>query len=131
MIAVIFFYFFSCPILSQIQSIEPHSLWTKHYLTFSVENYFNNTEEIKSAIKEWDIAPILEFEHVPQSQGDIKYYFVDTLSNNVSGKGFFPEMGNITINRLLYNISEINKTNVYQHEFGHALKMRIIPIIFL
>lgn len=124
MLAAIYFYFCLRCILSQTQPSEPHSLWTKHYLTFSVENDFNNTEEIKNAIKEWDLAPVLEFEHVPQGQGDIKFYFVDTLPNNVSGRGQYPEQGEIRINRLLYNMPEMNKTKVYQHEFAHALGMR-------
>lgn len=121
---MILFYFFLLPILSQSQYAEPNALWCKHYLTYSVENYFNNTEEIKNAVKEWDISPILEFEHVEQGKGDIKFYVVDSLPNHVSGRGSIPEFGTIKINRLIYSMPEINKTKVYQHEFGHALGMR-------
>lgn len=124
MIATLFFCFFLHPILSQSQRLEPDALWSKHYLTYSVENDFNNTEEIKKAVQEWDITPILEFEHVQKGQGDIKFYVVDSLPNNVSGRGSYPELGTIKINRLIYNMPEINKTKIYQHEFGHALGMR-------
>lgn len=120
----ILFYFFLFPILSQSERAEPYALWCKHYLTYSVENYFNNTEEIKKAVKEWDISPILEFEHVQQGKGDIKFYVVDSLPNNVAGRGSVPELGTIKINRLVYTRPELNKTKLYQHEFGHALGMQ-------
>lgn len=130
MITTLLFYFFLHPLLLKSQRLEPYSLWCKHYLTYSIENDFNNTEEIKKAVQEWDISPILEWEHVPQGQGDIKFYFVDTLPNNVSGRGMLPELGIIKINRLVYNISDINITKVYQHEFGHALGMQHDPYYF-
>lgn len=124
MIGTIFFYLSLHSILVKTQAVEDFSLWSKHYITYSIENKFNNTNDIINAINEWNIEPILEYKHVPQGQGDIKFYVVDDLPINVSGRAQYPELGRIRMNRVAYLYKEINITKVYQHEFGHALGMK-------
>lgn len=118
----IFFYLFVHSLLVNTQADDDVALWSKHYITYSVENEFNNTNDIINAVNEWNIEPILEFKHVPQGQGDIQFYVVNDLPNNVSGRATYPEVGKIKINRLIYAIG-LNATKIYQHEFGHALGM--------
>lgn len=122
MISAIFFYLLLHSLLVNAETENDVALWSKHYITYSVENEFNNTNDIINAINEWNIEPILEFKHVPQGQGDIKFYVVDDLPNNVSGRSNYPELGKIRINRLVYTFG-LNATKTYQHEFGHALGM--------
>lgn len=109
------FYFFINAILIQAKI----SLWNKHYLTYSVENDFNNTKIVNEAIKEWNISS-LELEQVSPGQGDIKFYFKN-LPPNVLGLSEGPGKGVVIITR---NESSINITKIIQHEFGHALGLQ-------
>lgn len=95
------------------------SLWNKHYITYSIENDTYNPKMLNEAIKEWDISPVLEFEQTEQGQGDIKIYFKPLL--NSVGLSYPPKVGIIVINS---NISDINISQVVQHEFGHALGLK-------
>lgn len=117
MIGTLFFYLSLYPLLVKTGP----TLWSKHYITYSVENRFNNTNDIINAVNEWNVEPILEFKHVPQGQGDIKFHVVEDLPNNVSGRATYPEIGIIKINWIVYLYNEVNATKIYQHEFGHAL----------
>lgn len=95
------------------------ALWNKHYITYSIESDLYNPKTMNEAIKEWDITPVLEFEPIERGHGDIKIYF-KPLSNSV-GLAYPPNVGIIIINS---NISNINISQIIQHEFGHALGLK-------
>lgn len=103
----------------QILAIEA-DLWNKHYLTYSIENDHYNPKLIKEAIQEWNIEPILEFKHTERGQGDIKIYF-KPLSSAV-GLSYPPQVGIINIHSNIPDI--LNVSQIFQHEFGHALGLK-------
>lgn len=109
------FWFYLC---MQFLSIES-ALWNKHYITYSIENDLYNPKMINEAIKEWEITSVLQVEPVERGHGDIKIYF-KPLPNSV-GLSYPPTVGIIIINS---NISDINISQIIQHEFGHALGLK-------
>lgn len=110
------FYFFMLPLLVRSQI----SFWDKHYITYSVENDFHLTKTINDAIKEMEINT-LELENVNPGKGDIKFYFVNYLRDEILGTAEPPDGGKITIDRNKMRNININISKVIQHEFAHAL----------
>lgn len=106
-------YFFIQPLLIEAD------LWNKHFITYSIENDLYDSKIINEAIKEWDITPTLEYKLIARGKGDIKIYF-KPLSNSV-GLGYPPNVGIIIIHS---NISDVNISQIIQHEFGHALGLK-------
>lgn len=94
-------------------------LWTRHHLTYSMENDTYDPALLREAVDEWDISPVLQFEPVPRGRGNVKFYF-RPLRDSV-GLGYPPESGLAIIHS---NLTEQNVTKIIQHEFGHALGLR-------